>query len=115
MKPIIQFLNLLTIMMVLPGLPTARTEQPITTENVVQLDVVQRLGEGLIYGARWTQSGNLFVECASTGLWLYDGHDVEKAPHLLNGSTRCLNFDMNADGTLFVWTADDVDNSWEND
>src|SRR5258706_12273453 len=121
MKTSRRFSTLLTIGFLvtlwLPAITDAHTNpdhsQPITAANIPQLGVINRFGEGLIYGTRWTQRGNLFVECASTGLWLYDGNDVEKPPHLLDGLARCLNFDMNADGTLFAWASNDVNNVWE--
>src|SRR5258708_13283166 len=47
------------------------------------------------------------------GLCVWEGKDVENPPHLLDGLARCLNFDMNADGTLFAWASNDVNNVWE--
>jgi WD40 repeat protein len=87
--------------------------KPITATNVSDLAVVKRFGEGLINSARWTERGNLFVECASTGLWIYDGANIDASPRLLEGSTRCERFDMNADGTLLAWTSNQINNYHE--
>src|SRR5258708_35159800 len=89
--------------------------KPISAENISERAVKTRYGEGLIYNARWTERGNLFVECASSGVWLYDGNAVEQPSHLLEGSARCLEFDANADGTIIAWSSTDPNTDAEYD
>src|SRR5687768_15217567 len=91
------FLILLFSIVFLPTLTTAQTNaepflperQPISIDNIHQLQELQRIGNGYVSALAWSPDGTKLAAAGSIGVWIFEG--IGSAPHLLEGHRGIVN------------------------
>ncbi|MCI0713142.1 MAG: WD40 repeat domain-containing protein [Chloroflexi bacterium] len=102
--------------------------QPITPDNVDQLQLVQTLGRGKVIDAQWAPDGGWFGVLTSRGVWLYPKDDVVSDPIRIGNDSRFMSAFVfhptesqiitgYADGLIAVWSFPDGEllDEWASD
>jgi WD40 repeat protein len=74
--------------------------QPITADNIEQLQVVATLGEGILADADWSPDGATIAAAGAHGIWLMDAQDPTSKRLISTGEDVGLSsLHYNADGS----------------
>ena len=90
-------------------LPIATSPQfagsPIAAENVADLALLARLGDGFITSVTWSPDGTMLALNGSVGVWLYDPNDLSQPLALLENTdppfARLVKFSPDSSRILF--------------
>ncbi len=79
------------------------TRQPVTSENADKLTQIGQLGRGTANSLAWSPDGNTLAVSGSTGIALYDAHNLDAEPRTLTGHTAIVYASVfSPDGTLIA-------------
>lgn len=79
--------------------------QPITAENVGQLQLISEMGSGFIGDLAWSVDGSQLAIGGMKGVWIYEANDAEAEPRLLTTDSGFLShIAYSPDGNLLAAT-----------
>jgi WD40 repeat protein len=109
--PILQFVLLFAAFVALLLIILSGRSEPlpiIRADNVREIEEIARFGHGQIFNAAWSPDGNIIALAGSVGIWLYDAHDLDAAPRLLEGHTQIVrDVAFHPDGRLLASAGND--------
>jgi hypothetical protein len=84
-----------------PPVPSFTEHGLITTETIDQLQPFARLGNGMMTGIHMMPDGEHLLITATTGLYLFDAHDLKTEPEQIYEGSISYYSDIDANGNLY--------------
>lgn len=98
------------------GSATGPQIEPITPDNAGRIQLLNRLGRGVVQDIAWSPDGTTLAVASSIGVWLYPTGTFDVAPRLLgNFEDDVKSIDFSTDGTILAASTRDGVRLWDVD